>query len=230
MQHATESALCHALFANRRSTVMIRRFHPVPEKERGYTTVGDAPILFRSAWLSTVMAASMVLADCDSIARQLDRPTDTTSVIKTKGWHMHTDHTYGFTVEYPTGHVILKESHLPTATQPPAVQRVRIQQKDIAAGQFADLEPPALSIQVFMRLSERSLKEWLDAFGLLPPGSEISVVRLAGAREGMRVALRQQLAPNEFVYFATDRYVYGLIPFGPQGESMLASFRLARTP
>ena len=26
----------------------------------------------------------------------------------------------------------------------------------------------------------------------------------------------QQLAPNEFLYFATDQYVYGLIPFGPE--------------
>ena len=74
------------------------------------------------------------------------------------------------------------------------------------------------------------MRDWLDSFGLLPPGSEISAVRLAGASEGLRVALRQQLAPNEFVYFATDKYVYSLIPFGPENAKMLTSFRLIGTP
>ncbi|NOU11793.1 MAG: hypothetical protein HOO98_17495, partial [Nitrospira sp.] len=48
--------------------------------------------------------------------------------------------------------------------------------------------------------------------------------------EGVNVALRQQLAPNEFLYFATDQYVYGLIPFGPESAKMLTSFRLIMTP
>jgi hypothetical protein len=192
--------------------------------------VNDAPILFRGGWLLHVIVASVVLASCDSAARQLDRPTGASPVIQTKGWQMHSDPTYGFAVEYPKGYVILKEVTLPTPTQPPAVQRVRFQRKDIAAGQFADLEPPGLTIQVFARPSGRSLRDWLDSFGLLPPGSKISAVQLPGAREGVRVALRQQLAPNEFLYFATDRYVYGLIPFGPEGLKMLTSFRLIVTP
>lgn len=192
--------------------------------------VNDAPILFRVGWLSYVIVASVVLANCDSAAQQLDRPTRVSPVIQTKGWQMHTDPTYGFAVEYPKEYVILKEVTLPTPTQPPAVQRVRFQQKHIAAGQFADREPPMLTIQVFSRPSGRSLHDWLNSFGLLPPGSEITAVQLPGAREGVRVALRQQLAPNEFLYFATDQYVYGLIPFGPESAKMLASFRLIVTP
>ena len=191
--------------------------------------VSGAPILFRVGWLLNMMVASVVLASCDSAARQLDRPTGASPVIQTKGWQMHTDSTYGFAVEYPKGYVILKERTLPTATQPAAVQRVRFQRKDIAAGQFADLEPPVLTINVFARSSGRSLREWLSSSGLLPPGSELSAVQLPGAREGVRVALRQQLAPNEFVYCATDKYLYGLIPFGSEGEKMLASFRLTGT-
>jgi hypothetical protein len=191
--------------------------------------VNDALIPFRAVWLLNLMVAIVVLASRDSAARQLDRPTGMSPVIQTKGWQMHTDHTYGFAIEYPKGYVILKEVTLPTPTQPPAVQRLRLQRKDIAAGQFADLEPPALTIQVFPRPSGHSLREWLDSFGLLPPGSEIASVQLQGAHEGLRVTLRQQLAPNEFLYFATDRYVYSLIPFGHEGENMLTSFRLTRT-
>jgi len=191
--------------------------------------VNDAPTLFRVGWLSYVIVASVILASCDSAARQLDRPTGASPVIQTKGWQMHTDPTYGFAVEYPKEYVILKEVTLPTSTQPAAVQRVRFQRKDIATGQFADLEPPMLTIQVFPRPSGRSLRDWLNSFGLLPPGSEITAAQLPGAREGLRVALRQQLAPNEFLYFTTDQYVYGLIPLGPEGKKMLTTFRLIRT-
>ena len=192
--------------------------------------VTDAPILFRVGWLSYVIVASVIWASCDSAARQLDRPTGASPVIQTKGWQMHNDPTYGFIVEYPKEYVILKEVTLPTPTQPPAVQRVRFQRKYIAAGQFADREPPMLTIQVFPRPSARSLRDWLNSFGLLPPGSEITAAQLPGAREGVKVTLRQQLAPNEFLYFATDQYVYGLIPLGPEGGQILASFRLIVTP
>jgi hypothetical protein len=70
------------------------------------------------------------------------------------------------------------------------------------------------------------LREWLDSSGLLPPGSEVSSVRLTGVKEGLRVTLRQQPAPNEFVYLETGQYVYGLVPYGAKGGKMLRSFRL----
>ncbi len=147
--------------------------------------VNNAPILFRVGWLSYVIVASVVLANCDSAARQLDRPTGASPVIQTKGWQMHTDPVYGFAIEYPKEYVILKEITLPTPTQPAAVKRVRFQQKHIAAGQFADLEPPMLTIQVFPRPSGRSLRDWLNSFGLLPPGSEIDCRSTArGTRRG----------------------------------------------
>jgi hypothetical protein len=139
----------------------------------------------------------------------------------------HTDHTYGFTVKYyPTEYVRLTDDPPRTATQPPAVQRVRFQRKDIAAGKVADHEPPGLTISVFELPPGRLLGEWLDSSGLLPPGSEISSVRLTGVKEGLRVTLRQQPAPNEFVYLATDQYVYALVPYGAKGGKMLRSFRL----
>jgi hypothetical protein len=192
--------------------------------------VNGPPIIFRVGWLSNVIVASVVLASCDSETRQISGPTGLPPVIQTAGGLMHTDSTYGFAVGYPKDYVILKEAVLPTPTQPPMVQRVRFQRKEVAAGQFADLEPPMFTIHVFTRSSGRSLRDWLDSFGLLPPSSEISAVRLEGASEGLRVDLRQQLAPNKFVYFATDTYVYGLIPLGPESADMLASFRLIGSP
>lgn len=185
------------------------------------------PILLRAGWYSIMIVAGVVLASCDSTVRQIGKSTESSTVVQTEGREKHADHTYGFTVKYsPKDYVLLTEGPLQTTTQPPAVQRVRFQPKDIATGQVADRESPGLTISVFTLSQGRSLGEWLDSSGLLPPGSEISLIRLSGAKEGLRVALRQQPAPNEFVYFATDQYVYGLIPFGAKGGKMLRSFRL----
>ena len=185
------------------------------------------PILFRVGWLSKMIAVGIILASCDSTVRGIGRSTESLPGVETEGREKHTDRIYGFTVKYyPKDYVLLTEGPLQTTTQPPAVQRVRFQRKDIAGGQLADHEHPGFTISVFTRSPGRSLREWLDSSGLLPPGSEISSVRLTGVKEGLRVTLRQQPAPNEFVYLATDEYVYGLIPFGAKGGKMLRSFRL----
>ena len=184
------------------------------------------PVLFRVGWFSMMIVTGVVLAGCDSTVRQIGRSTESSTVVQAEGREKYTDRTYGFTVKYYQDYVFFTEDPLQTTTQPPAVQRVRFQRKDFAAGQVADHESPGLTISVFERSPERSLREWLDSSGLLPPGSEISSVRLTGVKEGLRVTLRQQPAPNEFVYFATDQYVYGLIPYGAKGGKMLRSFRL----
>ena len=185
------------------------------------------PILFRVGWLSKMILVGVVLASCDSTVRQVGKSTESSPVARTESREKHTDRTHGFTVKYyPTEYVLLMDDPHQATTQPAAVHRVHFQRKDVAVGQVADHEPPGLTISVFERSPSPSLREWLDSSGLLPPGSEISSVRLTGVKEGLRVTLRQQPAPNEFVYLATDEYVYGLIPFGAKGGKMLRSFRL----
>jgi hypothetical protein len=186
------------------------------------------PILFRAGWFSMMIVAGVVLAGCDSTVRQIGKSSaESSPVAQTESREKHTDRTYGFTVKYyPKEYVLLTDDPHQASTQPPAVQRVHFQRKDIATGKFVDHESPGLTISVFTPSPGRSLGEWLDSSGLLPPGSEISSIRLSGAKEGLRVTIRQQPAPNEFVYFATDQYVYGLIPFGAKGGKMLRSFRL----
>ncbi|MBH0178082.1 MAG: hypothetical protein HP491_09500 [Nitrospira sp.] len=98
---------------------------------------------------------------------------------------------------------------------------MHFQRKDLAAGQVVDHGPLGLTISVFERSPSPSLRDWLDSSGLLPSGSEVSSVRLTGVKEGLRVILRQQPVPNEFVYLATDQYVYGLVPYDAKGGKML---------
>jgi uncharacterized protein YceK len=185
------------------------------------------PILFRVGWFSMMIVAGLVLSGCDNTVRQVGKSTESSPVVRTERREKHTDRTHGFTVKYyPTEYVLLMDDPHQATTQPAAVHRVHLQRKDVATGQVADHEPPGLTISVFELPPGRLLGEWLDASGLLPPGSEISLVRLTGVKEGLRVILRQQPEPNEFVYLANDQYVYGLVPYGANGGKMLRSFRL----
>ena len=207
---------------------MIRWFHTWGQEGRGaHQMTNGTPFLFRVGWLSKMIVLGVLLASCDGTMRQVGRSTEPSPIIQTESREKHTDRVYGFTVKYyPNDYMLLTEDPLQTTMQPSAVQRVRFQRRDIATGQSADHEHPGLTISVFELSPGRLLDEWLDSYGLLPPGSEISSVRLTGVKEGLRVTLRQQPAPNEFVYLATDQYVYSLIPFGAKGGKMLRSFRL----
>jgi hypothetical protein len=187
----------------------------------------DTPILIRVGYFSMMIVAGLVLAGCDSTVLQVSKSTESSPAVRTESREKHTDHAHGFTVKYyPTEYVLLMDDPHQATTQPATVHRVHFQRKDIVTGQVADHEPPGLTISVFERSPSPSLRDWLDSSGLLPPGSEISSVRLTGVKEGLRVTFRQQPAPNEFVYYATDQYVYGLVPYGAKGGKMLRSFRL----
>lgn len=185
------------------------------------------PMVFRVGWLSKMIVVGLVLSGCDNTVRQIGRPVESSPAVLAESREKHTDRTHGFTVKYYSSeYVPLIEGPTQTTTQLKVVQRVRFQRKDIETGQVADRGPSGLTVSVFERSPERLLQDWLDSSGLLPPGSEISLVRLTGVKEGLRVTLRQQPAPNEFVYLANDQYVYGLVPYDAQGGKMLRSFRL----
>jgi hypothetical protein len=186
-----------------------------------------SPILSAFGRLSGTMVASLLVASCSGTeAQDVSGPTGQSPVVERAGWQTYTDSAYGFSVQYPEEYVILAEAILPTSTRPPAVQRVRFQDKQIAAGQFADFEPARFSIEVFERRPAVALGDWLRSDDVVPAGASVTPVQIEGAQEALRVALRQQLAPNEFVYVLAGRYVYRLTPLGQHGEDMLASFRL----
>ena len=175
---------------------------------------------------SSAVVTTLVLSSCASAAQSPTGPSGPTPVSTPADWNSHTDATFGFAVAYPPAFVILPEPALPTPTRPPAVLRVRFQEKSIAAGQFAELEPARFMIQIFEKPASVSLDDWLRSANLVPAGATSSPIRVEGARESLRVALRQQIAPNEFVYVAGEAHVYRLTPLGEHGAQMRASFRV----
>jgi len=141
------------------------------------------------------------------------------------GWLTYSDATFGFALAYPNEFGIVPESEPPPGG---ALRRVRFLEAEIVGGQFADLEPPRFTVAVFALGQSATLADWARSAGRLPRDATTTPVDLAGAREGLRIQLSLQMAPNDFFYFRTDQYVYALTPLGLHSAEMLDSFRLIR--
>jgi hypothetical protein len=143
------------------------------------------------------------------------------------GWHRYTDAKFGFEIAYPDEYGIVAERN-PAPSG--AVKRVRFQEKQLLSSEFVELEPPRFAVEVFVLSQQTPLASWLRSKGRLPADASITKVTLAGAREGIRVQLRQQLAPNDFFYFMSNKLVYLLTPLGSHAPAMLKSFHLLPEP
>jgi len=165
--------------------------------------------------------SSMLLFACTS-AGQPQTPASPSGTVPA-GWQTYSNASYGFALGYPDAFGIVPESGPPPSG---AVLRVRFLEREMLAGQFADLEPPRFTVEVFALGSAGSLADWARASGRLAGDATITAMSLAGAREGMRVQQRLQLAPNDFYYFRTDQRVYALTPLGAHSAEMLDSFHL----
>ena len=161
----------------------------------------------------------LVVAGCASDAQ----PAGPTGVVPA-GWEIYRNVPYRFSVAYPPDAVLLPEPTRSSGSTPPVIYRARFMNKDIAAGAFADRELPYLTIEVFERGAAATVRSWLDGAGRVPPGASANSAPNVSGFETIHVRLRQALAPNEFVYVGTDRYVYALIPLGDTGTRMAASF------
>lgn len=172
--------------------------------------------------IGAVAVSSMFVLFACTTAGQPQGPTSPSGVVPT-GWLTYSDVIYSFSVAYPDEFGIVPE---PGAAPGGALKRVRFLDKQLLAGQFADLEPPRFTVEVFPLGQASSLTEWARAAGRLSQGATTTAMTLAGAREGLRIQLRQQMAPNEFYYFLADQRVYALTAFGQYSAEMFDSFRL----
>lgn len=138
------------------------------------------------------------------------------------GWSTLTNQQYRFSIAYPDAYTVLDEPVAPPADLPDLVFRARFQDREIAASDTADLNPPMFSIEIFANPGQLALDAWIDRQG--PRGSRRELT--IGGKPGYEVTLPTQLAPNQFLYVAHDAHVFRLIPLGPFSADMLRSFTL----
>ena len=157
----------------------------------------------------------------------------TAMAVDTTSWTTYRDPAFGFSLRYPGSLILLAEKPLPER-RPPLLHRVAFLDRELAASDTAALQPPQLAVEVFAPTSgssgssgpSGSLRDWLAANGRLPAGGGVTVLKLSGAREAVRVLDSRLSAPNEFFYYATERGVIALIPLGAEGSAMVGTFRL----
>jgi hypothetical protein len=169
------------------------------------------------------VSAALMLFAC--AGRAQDGGPSSAGAEATAGWRTYVDKAYGFSIRYPETYVILREPKSQPVATPRVAHRVRFQDRQLASGQTADLEPPQFSIEVFEPSGSEPLRDWLQFAVHIGADDSVEPVHLDGAGEGLRVRNAMQLAPNDFYYFARGKYIFKLTPLGSHGEQMLNSFR-----
>lgn len=136
-------------------------------------------------------------------------------------WQTYADEQFGFAVTYPDTYVILEQPSPRETPAPGVVHQVQFQDKTLATGDTAALEPPQFRIEVFEKPADITLEQWLDG------NAEGAATPIAlGELNGYQVSLNTMQAPNRFYYTASDTHIYRLTPLGPYAEEMLESFKV----
>jgi hypothetical protein len=144
---------------------------------------------------------------------------DTTPIGATQ-WLVYTDPVRPFSMSYPDSYVQLDEPTPLSTIAPNLVQRVRFQDKKLAKGALAQVEPAQFTIEVFDNSAGVSLEQWIDT--VIPSGGSRTSAAV-GNRSGYQVMLNTLLAPNQFYYVADGTFVYRFTPLGQYSQAMLQS-------
>lgn len=132
---------------------------------------------------------------------------------------------YGFAFSYPSSLVLLAEPDSLPDRRPPLVHRVRLLDRELAAGDTAELEPPQFSVEVYAAPGG-PLRPWLESLGRIPAGAAVEILEVSWAREALRVRDPRLIAPNELYWYVTGRHAFLVVALGPEGEAVHETFRL----
>jgi hypothetical protein len=136
-------------------------------------------------------------------------------------WRTYRDPAYRFRIDYPPDYTIV-ERGTPAELTPMPLQTVAFLSRQLAQSPTAGLQAPNALIEVFPPPAGKALSDWIQQHE--PKGTRTSI--RIGALEGYRVTLPILLAPNEFIFFGSDAYIYRLTFLSEYAERMLQSFRI----
>ncbi len=139
-------------------------------------------------------------------------------------WIAYADPNFGFSLRYPDIYTTLTEPQNFADVAPDLIGRFRLLEPSLAKSDFAELEPPKFSIEIYANDAGLSLNDWLDAN--LPSGDK-ETVQIDGIN---CTKLTQQilLAPNQFIVCEYSGNIYKFTPLGLYSEDILASFKFSQ--
>lgn len=136
-------------------------------------------------------------------------------------WSDYQDTTLGFSLSIPSLYIPLKEPTSLADVNTNLLGRLRLLEPDLANSDFAEMEPPKFSVEVYSNVQALSLEDWLSTN---TSDGDLESVQVDGV-DCQKITLKIQLAPNQFIFCDHDNRVYKLIPLGPESEKILASFK-----
>jgi hypothetical protein len=136
-------------------------------------------------------------------------------------WIEYTDPNLGYSLSYPTIYTILPETQALSDLSPIMVGRLRMLEPEIAKSEFADMEPPKFSIEIFSNEQALPLDGWLTTTGL---DGDLEKFQVDGV-ECQKLTLKIQLAPNQFIICMHDDKIFKFTPMGLYSDEILKSFK-----
>lgn len=138
-------------------------------------------------------------------------------------WTTYTDPAFGFSLSYPDSYAILPERERLARIAPHLLGRCRFLEHDLARSEFAEMEPPKFSVEIYANPAGQSLQGWIQEHA---PGGDLEDIVL-DTRNCLQLSLRAQMAPNQFVFCAYDERIYKFTPMGTSSREMLNSFKFS---
>jgi len=162
------------------------------------------------------LADAQTLPEDDQVLPGEDEPVN---------WQVHRNDEFGFEVQYPSAYVIVEAVEPSESLVPQPLAEVLFQDRELAQGDAADLEPAQFSVRVFDNSLQLPIEKWLEIHFLIggEEGWEITPYF-----SGVQMCSQFLIAPGCFIYLPKGDYVYELTPLGIYSDKMLASFRFTR--
>ena len=143
-----------------------------------------------------------------------------------QSWQTYVNKDFGFSIDYPPS-VTVVESR--TNGHGSLLLSVRLLGPEETSPVLRDRAPGRFALAVFANRERLALAAWLDANGW-PFGAglgDASSIEIGGAA-ALDIATGRMLAPNRYIYVASNGVIIRMAPIGSESERILNSFRLLK--
>ncbi len=140
----------------------------------------------------------------------------------------YADSTYGFNVSYPDNFLFRSRAPEQLANlNPKPVASFTIMNPKTAKSDLGDMEPADLEIRIYAPEQQATLEAWLRANGVLTADTVMPLDPFhATNATGVRLCSSTMLVPPCTYFFIGNGWIYQLIAFTIDGETMMRTFAL----
>ncbi len=160
-------------------------------------------------------------AEGAAIAGETNIPDAASEIPANIKWIEYKDPDLGFSLKYPDIYTILKEPLTFKDSVPNLIGRFRLLEPSLANSDFAEMEPPKFSIEIFSNSQAQPLSDWIKT----NYSSGESINTEVDGLSCTKVTLKIQLAPNQFIVCNRNNMLYKFTPSGLLSKEILDSFK-----